>query len=62
MLKDYQQFGHAAFTFEIIDELEDSEEEGYEHEYQLIQQLQATHFCSNCMQLEQVMPTIITIG
>ena len=42
MLKDYQQFGHAAFTFEIIDELEGSEEEGYEHEYQLIQQLQAT--------------------
>lgn len=42
MLKDYQQFGSAAFTFEIIDELEGSEEEAYEHEYQLIQQLEAT--------------------
>lgn len=42
MLMDYQQFGSAAFDFEIIDELEGSEEEGYEHEYQLIQQFEAT--------------------
>lgn len=42
MLKDYQQFGSAAFAFEIIDELEGSEKEGYEHEYQLIQQFEAT--------------------
>lgn len=31
-----------AFVFEIIDELEGSEEEGYEHERQLIQQFEAT--------------------
>lgn len=42
MLKDYQQFGSTKFTFEIIDELEGSKEEGYEHEYQLIQQFEAT--------------------
>lgn len=42
MLRDYQQFGPAVFAFEIIDELEGSEEEGYEHEYQLIQQFEAT--------------------
>lgn len=42
MLKDYQQFGSAVFAFEIIDELEGSEKEGYEHEYQLIQQFEAT--------------------
>lgn len=40
--KDYDLYGIDSFIFEIIDELEGTEEEGYIHEYDLIQKYHAT--------------------
>lgn len=42
MQKDYDIYGLDSFNFEIIEELEATEEEAYEHEYQLIQNSGAT--------------------
>ena len=42
MQKDFNIYGKEKFTFEIIDELEGTEEEGYYHEYELIKKYQAT--------------------
>ena len=39
--RDYNLFGKNAFKFEVFDELEGTEEEGYAHEYELIQKLKA---------------------
>ena len=42
MQNDYILYGREAFKFEIIDELEGTEEEGYAHEHKLIQSNNAT--------------------
>lgn len=44
MQKDYDIFGQKVFRFEVIEELEASEEQAYLHEYELIQKYQATQF------------------
>lgn len=44
MQKDFDLYGIKSFTFEIIDEIEGTEEEGYKHEYDLIQKYNATNF------------------
>ena len=43
MQKDFDIYGINSFTFEIIDELEGTEEEGYNYEYDLIQKYHATN-------------------
>ena len=48
MQKDYNDYGAEAFSFEIIDELEGTKEEGYEHEHQLIQSSRATESYNIC--------------
>ena len=43
MQKDYNKFGEQVFVFEVIETLKtESKEEAYQHEYNLIQNLQAT--------------------
>lgn len=44
MQKDFDEYGEENFNFEIIEELEGTEEEGYEHEYSLIQEYKATEY------------------
>ena len=41
--QDYNLYGIEYFNFEIIDELEGTEEEGYNYEYNLIQKYHATN-------------------
>ena len=41
--KDFDDYGEENFIFEIIDELEGTEEEGYEYEHSLIQNYDATN-------------------
>lgn len=48
MQKDYNSFGREAFNFKIIEELEGSKEEGYAHEWELIQKFHATQFYNIC--------------
>ena len=40
--KDFDLYGENAFVFEVIEELDVSEEDGYEHEFYLIQKYKAT--------------------
>ena len=44
MQNDYNLYGREAFKFEVIEELEGTQEEGYAHEYELIQSSNATSF------------------
>lgn len=44
MQQDYDKYGREAFKFEVFDELEGTEEEGYAYEHKLIQGLKATKF------------------
>ena len=44
MQQDYDKYGREAFKFEVFDELEGTEEEGYAYEHKLIQGLEATKF------------------